>query len=382
MVFITIPYVKNTTITFEDLLDGKADLKFYNNSQDNGNTRTFCVKYPSDTMFQKVNIQMFINKLADFNRRYASLFGVDIKTLYNTFHIPKKSGGFRTIDEPMGELMTALRDLKKIFEEECVATHHTNAHAYVKGRSALSAVKRHQRNESKWILKTDLANFFGSTTPEFVEKMLRSVFPFSEIYKRPYGEEQLTRALSLCFLNGGLPQGTPMSPLLTNLIMIPFDWYMANTLKDYNGNHYVYTRYADDIDISCRVSFKFTDIVDVISGILLDLGAPYTIKKEKTHYGSSAGRNWILGVMLNKDNEITIGHERKKRLKSELSHFIVDNLNGKPWSVEEAQSFQGRLSYFRSVEPEKCDHMLKTYDKKFGVNIASLLKANINAALA
>jgi len=176
--------------------------------------------------------------------------------LYRTFHIPKSSGGLRRIDAPLPELIAALRQLKVLLEENMFALYHTSAFAYIRGRCTVDAIKRHQQNESKWFVKLDFSNFFGSTTPEFVLAMLSMIFPFSEIVKRPGGRDELSKALSLCFLNNGLPQGTPISPFMTNVMMIPLDYKISNTLRNFDDRRFVYTRYADDLLISCKVDFN------------------------------------------------------------------------------------------------------------------------------
>ncbi|MCL2052843.1 MAG: hypothetical protein FWG90_00155 [Oscillospiraceae bacterium] len=45
------------------------------------------------------------------------------------------------------------------------------------------------------------------------------------------GVIELQKALSLCFSNGGLPQGTPISPFITNVMMIPLDHKLSNSLR-------------------------------------------------------------------------------------------------------------------------------------------------------
>ena len=80
--------------------------------------------------------------------------------------------------------------------------------------------------------------------------MLSKIFPFSEMVKYPYGRDELQKALSLCFLNNGLPQGTPISPFITNVMMIAIDHKISKTLRDFDSRRFVYTRYADDLLIS------------------------------------------------------------------------------------------------------------------------------------
>ena len=129
--------------------------------------------------------------------------------------------------------------------------------------------------------------------------MLARIFPFSEIVKYPVGRDEFTKALSLCFLNNGLPQGTPISPFITNVMMIAIDHKISNTLRNFDNKRFVYTRYADDLLISCKIDFNKDLVQKLVADTLSEFNAPFGIKAEKTRYGSSAGRNWNLGLMLN-----------------------------------------------------------------------------------
>jgi len=115
---------------------------------------------------EDTDIDHMVSQLRSFNQTHEALYHVDRASLYRTFHIPKNSGGLRRIDAPVPELMCALRELKMLFETQMFALYRTSAFAYVRGRSTVDAIKRHQQNESKWFLKSDFPNFFGSTTPE------------------------------------------------------------------------------------------------------------------------------------------------------------------------------------------------------------------------
>lgn len=286
---------------------------------------------------------------------------------------------YRRIDAPKSELSDSLRYLKTIFEEQFNALYHTSAFAYVKRRSTLDAVKRHQENESKWFGKYDLSNFFGSTTVEFVMKMFSMVFPFSEVIKRSEGKEALEAAISLCMLNGGLPQGTPISPLITNIMMIPVDFKLSNGLRDFNNQRYIYTRYADDFLVSSKYDFKFKEIEQFIVDTLKSFDAPFTIKAEKTRYGSSAGSNWNLGVMLNKDNNITVGYEKKRKFQAMLSSYVKDRQNGNPWNLSDIRIMEGYRNYYKMVEGETIDKLVAHIGNKFGVDIVELIKQDLRA---
>lgn len=343
------------------------------------NTRTCEVECVSEKNIEHIDIQNLISKLFKFNESTEELRIKSRKELYHTFHIPKKSGGLRQIDAPNAELMNALRRLKTILEEDFGALYHTSAFAYIKHRSTIDAVKKHQANESKWFAKYDLSNFFGNTTLDFVMKMLGIIFPFCEVVKFSEGERELRKAIELAFLDGGLPQGTPISPLITNIIMIPIDYKLANGFRDFNSQRFIYTRYADDFLVSSRYTFSFREVEKFIVDTLGSFDAPFTIKPEKTRYGSSAGSNWNLGVMLNKDNEITIGHKKKRQFQAMLASYVMDRKNGIVWNKSDIQTMEGYRNYYRMIEGENIDKIIGHIGEKFNVNIVRMIKDDLKS---
>lgn len=373
MPFVTVPAKPKTiNISFEDILNGFSKDFFQENKKQTSTITLYKTSVP-DSLLSRIDVPHLLEVLKRFNTKHKDLVDTEDKfTLYESFKIPKRKGGLRQIDSPKPALMNALRELKYMLECEFFATYHTSAFAYVKGRSTVDAVKRHQENKSKWFLKLDFKDFFGSTTLDFVMKQLEMIFPFSEIIPHDISGE-LRKALSLGFLRGGLPQGTPISPTITNLMMIPIDHAISKEMRE-SKPYIVYTRYADDLILSSRVSFMFTLVQNKITDILSKAGAPFKIKPEKTRYGSSAGSNWNLGVMLNKDNQITVGQKKKKQLKTMLYCFINDCKDGTPWSISDVQHLAGLISYYKMVEPESIDKIIKAYSEKFDFDINNKIK--------
>lgn len=300
-------------------------------------------------------------------------FDVSLFPIPETF---KKA--FRRIDAPCPELKRALDGLKKMLEErEFNAMYHTSAFAYVHGRSVVDALRRHQQNESRWFGKLDFSDFFGSTTPEFVMSMLKRIYPFAILMEDGIGAELLREALDLAFLDGHLPQGTPVSPLITNLMMIPVDHILSNTLRDWEKQKFVYTRYADDILISSRYSFDIKKVTEYVKKVLDRFGAPFTVNESKTRYGSRAGSNWNLGLMLNKDNEITVGWRKKREFQSMLHSYVLDRRNGKRWDLGQVYALEGMRSYYRMVEGETIDRIVAHVGSKLGADIPAMIKEDI-----
>ena len=379
MPYITIKQTRELhQITFEEILAGNVKLPLddvVNNNE--SNTRTYYTRNVSTEFCEKFDIGSMIDALVIFCNTHNHLYDKPRHELYERFYIPKKSGGLREINAPVPELMDALRSLKTLLETKMYASYHTSAFAYVAKRSTIDAVKKHQANKSHWFLKTDFSDFFGSTTHKFLLQMMSQIFPFSEIVKSERGAAALSKALDLCFLNGGLPQGTPISPMLTNLMMIPIDHRLNNCLRKYKDNTYVYTRYADDILISSRHDFKYNEIVEFINQTLKEFCAPFAIKDEKTRYGSRAGSNWNLGIMLNKDNQITVGSKNKQRFRAMINNYILDRLNGKRWDLHDVQVLRGLTNYYRMVERDYIDAVIKANNTKYSVDVIAMMSKDM-----
>lgn len=377
MVYITVrqsPMFHQMTL--EELLFQDYHVPAVINTSES-NTRTYEFETASEHFTGKIDAGSLIRKLARYNESTEELRGKDRRSLYRSFYIPKKSGGLRHINAPVPELMDALRRQKTMYEEDFHALYHTSAFAYIKHRSTVDAVKRHQANESKWFGKLDLHDFFGSTTLDFVMSMFSMVFPFSEVVKVPEGETQLRKALELAFLDGGLPQGTPISPLITNIMMIPVDFKLTKALRAFEKQRFVYTRYADDFIISSKFNFDVHQVERLVVSTLAGFHAPFTINAGKTRYGSSAGRNWNLGVMLNKDNQITVGYKRKRQFQSMVYNYINDKKNGADWPKEDIMAMQGLYSYYRMVEPEAIDAIVRHTNEKLNVDVIRAIKADL-----
>ena len=149
MVYVTVmqpPMYRQMTV--EELLFGTERSAVINDNT--ANTRTQSYEVLPARFSTLCNINRLIRRLSEFNASTEHLRSQDRASLYRTFHIPKSSGhGFRRIDAPCDELMNALRTLKNIFESDFHALYHTSAFAYIKHRSTLDAMKRHQANECK-----------------------------------------------------------------------------------------------------------------------------------------------------------------------------------------------------------------------------------------
>lgn len=387
MIYVTFKNEqKGVQISFEDILFGVTPEALMPDPSDVCGTRTYVCEKPSQKLLERYEdvIGLATRDLMVFYDKYINLIErakANDKTLFKSFKIPKKNGGFRQIDAPNPELMEALRELKAIFEMRCLAPYHTSAYAYIKGRDVTSAVKKHQKNDSMYFLKLDFHDFFGSTTKDFVIAQLEHIFPFSEMLSKQATRFILTEILSLCFLKNKLPQGTPMSPMLTNIMMVPIDHEISKMLRNYtipdseSSRNICYTRYADDMLLSCSYSFKWPLVIASIKEVLKRFNAPFKLNNDKTRYGARYGHNYNLGMSLSMNNQITVGDTQNKTMRATIDRFIKDYKDGIYWNKEDVQKLAGKLEWYHNVNGEADIERFKYFDKKYCCSVNAAIKS-------
>lgn len=317
--------------------------------------------------------QTLANITEDMIVRNKETFTMNTSEHYSHFEIKKKSDPSkkRPIDAPDLMLKNAQGILKTYIEDQLKALPHKAAHAYVENRSTVTAMKMHQKNESKWFLQLDLSNFFNSINEDFMRKMLSQVYPFPFIPVPIFDS-----IINLSLLENEMPQGSVLSPTLSNMVMVPIDHKITETLHNYEHHHYVYTRYADDITISCKEKFDKNEILDIIKSIFKEFEAPLQINESKTRYGSTAGKNFHLGIILNnhgknKSSEMSIGHEKNKRFRAMLFNFCT---TGEEWDKHDVQKMLGLISYYKSIEKPFIERTIQKYNSKFNIDIMAKAK--------
>ena len=369
-----LTYIKNkNNLSYRNVQTNIIDALFNDVVQENEieitqnyyTTITTCVDfYEKQTKFE-TNATTLYNYIKNF------LEENNVEDMYYEFKIPKKSGGLRTIDAPNELLKETQKEVSNFLERKFKMLCHNSAYAYIKHRSIVDAMIEHQKNKSRWYLKIDLKDFFGSCNKNFIVTQLSKLYPFANQLDNPNTLRLLNSIADVACLNDKLPQGTPLSPSLTNYLMVEFDYKITKKLNELSKENnelpkqrYVYTRYADDIIISAKEKFNYNLIVSEINNIFEN--TPLTINQNKTRFGSNAGRNWNLGVMLNKDNVITVGHKKKKYIKDKIYNWIKFK---EDWDLEQCQWLQGNLAWLEHVEPEYFKGLMDYYKSKFNVDV-------------
>lgn len=163
---------------------------------------------------------------------YEGLQGVRVR--YQEARIPKRAGGTRRLAVPSDELKDVQRRILRRLLRGLRA--HGAATGFERGRSIVDNARPHVGR--RVVVKMDVIDFFPSTDAERVERYFRRIG-----WRRSVARE-LTRLVTF---EGGLPQGAPTSPRLSNLVNHGLDAQLQGLVQAFAGR---YTRYADDITIS------------------------------------------------------------------------------------------------------------------------------------
>lgn len=148
---------------------------------------------------------------------------------------------------------------------------------YRKGRStkdALGKIWRELNEGNEWVVDADLKDFFGSVDHDKLITLVNQRVSDGRVL-------HLLRSMlkAGCIASGhrlpterGAPQGGVVSPLLSNILLTPFD-------REMRRMGYRLTRYADDWVVTCRTQSEAQAALRVATQILEKLGVELHVKK-------------------------------------------------------------------------------------------------------
>jgi RNA-directed DNA polymerase len=232
---------------------------------------------------------------------------------YRHFRIRKRSGGHRVISVPEPTLMLVQRWIAAyILNHQQV--HHCSF-AFSPKASILKCAARHVG--ARWLIKLDVAGFFGSITEIQVYRVFRSLgyqplisfelarltthaaplnsarYELAQWRAKPHPSPIIEYRDSRI---GYLPQGAPTSPMLSNLIMRDADAEIEAIAK---GAAVRYTRYSDDLTFSTRGKFdrdSARKLIWKVFGVLRSMGLH--VNHRKTTVVPPGGRKVVLGLLV------------------------------------------------------------------------------------
>jgi RNA-directed DNA polymerase len=267
---------------------------------------------------------------------------------YKMFERPKRSGGQRIIQQPSASLKMLQRwCAKRIFSRLPV---HESAYAYIRNRDIRMHADQHAR--FRFLARVDFRDFFPSISDASVENLLQDNQPLLAGLVEN-AADQRTVAQIVC-RRGGLVIGSPSSPIVSNCVM----WRFDSRWSEQFGNIDVrYTRYSDDIYLSTNTPNVLSLAIEGIRTFISETHVPrLSINDEKTIFTSRKRLRRVTGLVLSSTNQVSIGRNSKRLLKSLVYRAIRGQL-----SETEVLSLRGLLSHVSNVEPRFIASMERKY---------------------
>lgn len=238
---------------------------------------------------------------------------------YRQFHIKKKSGGSRVITTPRNRsFMMLLQAVNEILK----ATYSPSDYAmgFTEGRSVVTNATIHKGQN--YVFNIDLKDFFSSIEQFRVWKRLqlkpfnfpkqianiiaglcsmRQVRTVIDETKEHYNDKKFKYVL---------PQGSPVSPIITNMVCESLDRRLAGLAHRF-GLHY--SRYADDITFSSmhHVYAPNGKFHTELCRLITEQG--FTINADKTRLQKLGSRQEVTGIIVSQKLNVSKKYVRDIR---------------------------------------------------------------------
>lgn len=245
---------------------------------------------------------------------------------YRVIWLAKPRGGRRRVLVPNDELKSLQRRINtRILSRLRV---HPCVHSYRHDSSHVAHAAVHVRSDV--IVKFDLQRFFDSVKADRAEEYFRKI---------GYTRRAAVGLVELTFAGGRLPQGSPTSPALSNVLNYRMDARL-DALAALQGARY--SRYSDDLVFS----WPMLDVPnsDVNIGWLLRTvgqivaSEGYRLNRSKTKVMRRSTRQIVGGIVVNE--RPALPREVRRRLRA-MSHYR--NL-GRELSIS-SDALDGHLAY-------------------------------------
>lgn len=307
--------------------------------------------------------------LTDQGLRF-QLYGQGKQTRYKHFEIPKKSGiGTRKIlapNKPWKKVQHALLRYLELFYEP-----RSSAHGFIGKRSVLTNASPHLRK--RWVLNLDLKDFFRHIT-------FRRVFGL--FLKKPFScpREVAVVLAQIVTHEDELPQGSPTSPLISNMIAARLDSRLNKLAKKFRCR---YTRYADDITFSsiaekfpaeiAEVSIEFSEANCRLGNRLVRLieDNGFQVNEAKVRVRTPRQRQEVTGLVVNRKLNVprefvrevrAILYDWKNRDLEECARRFSRKVTGSAETINSGrfkQIVHGKIDYIGAVRGRADETYLK-----------------------
>lgn len=312
-----------------------------------GSNNLFVIKNAKD-LAQKMGVSLKELRFLTYEQKLSK------HTHYVHFKMVKKSGGYREISSPKPQLK---RLQYWILDNLLNRVEVSNeAHGFITKRNILSNALPH--TQKAVVINADVENFFPTIDYTRVKGLFKSLGYSAEVATllallttEAVHKEVVLDGETLYLATGKryLPQGSPASPMITNLICRKLDKRLKG-ISERLG--FTYTRYADDMSFSSLTYTHINKMLFWLKKIVQEEG--FVLHPEKTRIMKKGTRQEVTGVVVNE--KPSISRKELKKFRALLYQIEQDGLEGKSWQGKHENLMGviwGYVHFIKMIDEEK-----------------------------
>ena len=262
--------------------------------------------------------------------------------------IPKSDGGARQLGIPTVLDRLIQQAIAQVLTPMFEAVFSPHSYGFRPGRSAHQAVQKSQeyiREGCDWVVDIDLEKFFDRVNHDMLLARVARVVKDKLVWKliRAYLNSGMMVNGVVMETEEGTPQGGPLSPLLSNIMLNDLD-------KELEERGHKFVRYADDCSICVKTQRAGERVLESVKQHLeKKLKLKVNPKKSKVE---RARRAKFLGFSFFKRKGevfIRIAKRTKERFMEKMRHLTRRTRSGKLEDIlsEINRYLRGWIAYFR-----------------------------------
>jgi len=284
---------------------------------------------------------------------------------YTRYNIPKRRGGTRSIAAPKSTLKKAQRAiLDKILSNIEISDY---AHGFLEKRSVITSAKEHPKSPYL-LINMDIKDFFPTITFERVRGMYISLGYSGHIatllamicsYCERMPIEIQGETKFVASTRRILPQGSPASPMITNVLCRKLDKRLSGLAKKFG---FTYSRYADDLSFS--LPHKTNENIARFCGLVYQIVGEedFQINKKKNRFLRENNQQKITGIVIN-TSEIGIPRVWIKKFRAALHNAEIAKKKEGKIPEEKLYELSGMASWVKSVNSNRYKNLLNSFSK-------------------
>jgi RNA-directed DNA polymerase len=265
--------------------------------------------------------------------------------------IPKPDGGMRQLGIPTVLDRLIQQAIHQVLSPIFEPTFSDNSNGFRPGRSAHQGIlkaKQYQAEGRMWVVDMDLAKFFDEVNHDrLMSKIAKKVRDKKLLFLiRRYLQAGVMSKGLVQASDKGTPQGGPLSPLLSNIVLDDLD-------KELERRGHAFCRYADDCNVYVRSKRAGQRVLESITNVV-EKKLKLKVNRDKSAVARPHQRKFLgYSFTWHKQPRIRVPKESVKRLRAHLKTIfrMGKGRNLQRFITEEVNPIsRGWIEYFRLAE--------------------------------